>query len=56
MPNPTHLGDGLYASWDGDTLVLTTGHHDPGLAAQVVYLEPEVLAALRRYLEEVSDA
>lgn len=47
MKPPTYLGDGVYASQNEfGQLVLTTGHHEPLQADAVIYLEPEVLAAL----------
>jgi hypothetical protein len=47
-PNETHLGDGLYASFDGFMIVLRAprefGDHWVGL-------EPEVLAAFLEFAE-----
>lgn len=58
MSQPQYLGDGVYASSDPSgmfPLVLTTGHHDPMAvqARNVIYFEPEVLAALEKYIEEL---
>ena len=51
-PQPAYLGDGLYASHDGWHVLLTTGHHDPKQADNVVALDPEVLVAAMSYLQE----
>lgn len=45
---PEYLGDGVYASFDGYMVGLTTGSHDAGVQ---VYLEPSVFEALTRYAE-----
>lgn len=44
-----YLGDGAFAHYDGDMLILTTsdGRHDTNTIA----LEPEVWRALIRYVE-----
>jgi hypothetical protein len=47
---PQYLGDGVYVSRLGPNLVLTTGHHDPDQADNVIALEPFVLENLRNYL------
>jgi hypothetical protein len=46
----TYLGDGLYASFDGYSVILRAprDHGD-----HVVYLEPEVLAGFQRFLNRV---
>lgn len=43
---PEYLGDGVYASFDGYMVGLTTGSHDAGVQ---VYLEPEVFQELVKY-------
>ena len=44
-----YLGDGLYARWEGDVLVLFA---DDGVqATSTVYLEPLTLNALLNFLE-----
>ncbi len=48
--SPVHLGDGAYASPDGDGIVVTANHHDPRLATDVVYLDAQAVAALLRWL------
>lgn len=53
MTSKTYLGDGVYAEMAGDHVVLTT--EDGIEVTNRIYLEPEVLAELVRYLhlEEV---
>ena len=46
-----YLGDGVYAAFDGDreSIVLTT---ENGISVtNTIYLEPEILEALKRYLD-----
>jgi len=47
----THLGDGVYADFDGFMVVMTT---ENGIeVTNTIYLEPEVLAALDLYREQL---
>lgn len=47
---PDYLGDGVYATYtESNSIMLTTGHHRPAYAVNVIYLEPEVMKALVRY-------
>jgi hypothetical protein len=48
-PPPEYLGDGVYASFDGYHLWLTTGSHEERDASNRIALEPSVYAALVRY-------
>lgn len=51
MTNPQYLGDAVYVHVDDDfRLVLTTGHHEPRQASNVIVLEPEVVNALMNYI------
>lgn len=51
MTNPQYLGDGAYCHINEyGHLVLTTGHHEPQRADNIIVLEPEVLAALEKYI------
>lgn len=55
MPAPTnlkqYLGDSVYADFDGCMVILTTENgYGP---SNTIALEPEVLAALNRYVEWV---
>lgn len=43
----TYLGDGVYADFDEEGVVLTT---EGGSTGNVIYLEPEVIAAMVEYL------
>ncbi len=55
MNHPDYLGDAVYAHIDDtygeNALVLTTDHHDPARAGNVIYVNQSVLAALLRYLK-----
>jgi hypothetical protein len=46
-----YLGDGVYASFDGDQIWLATGNHDHNLADNVIALEAQVFDALNNYKE-----
>lgn len=48
---PEHLGDGAYITTTHDIFVLTANHHDPNQATDTVYLEPEVMVSLLRYIK-----
>lgn len=48
MNNTDHIGDGVYATFDGFGIELRANDHRNEVA---VYLEPEVLAALDRFYE-----
>lgn len=50
QPNEEYLGDGLYASFDGFGFWLRAPREG---GDHVVYLEPFVLDAFRRYCDEV---
>lgn len=47
----TYLGDAVYADWNGYHVVLTA---NPGGDEQTIYLEPEVLEGLARYVAALS--
>lgn len=51
IPEPRHLGDGVYISFDGYHINLAANHHEN----HVIALEPEVLKALDEYREYVKD-
>lgn len=48
----TYLGDGLYASFDGYSIGLRTPRDD---SDHWVYLEPEVVVALQRFMAGLAD-
>ena len=47
----TYIGDGVYASFDGYHLTLTTGHHDPVDADNIVHLEPGLLTLINTWVK-----
>ncbi len=56
---PDYLGDGVYAIYNefGDgQLVLRTGSHEGRNADAEIFLEPEVMAALERYMQRIKKA
>lgn len=51
MKDPEYLGDGVYAHIDDSgRVVLTTSHHDPEQADDIIVMELPVLSALDRYI------
>jgi len=48
----SYLGDSVYADCDGFAVILTTENDDCG-PSNIIYLEPEVIAALNRYVERL---
>ena len=56
MENPTHLGDGAYATFNqwGD-VVLTANHHDPELATDTVTIDRRGMEALTRWYKELKE-
>ena len=53
MTDPTYLGDGVYAHLDDNgQLVLTTGHHEPRAASDIIYFEAPVVRKLVEYIEK----
>jgi len=49
MTHARYIGDGVYASFDGYQIWITTGHHDRAQADAAIALEPEVFKALAHY-------
>ena len=49
LKNAVYLGDGAYARWEDDRLILFT--HNGIYQTNSVCLEPEVLASLLKFLE-----
>ena len=47
--NRKYLGDGVYVDFDGYQVALST---DNGIDVAIIYLEPEVLAALIQWVKE----
>lgn len=52
-PEPRYLGDGVYASFDGYHIWLTTGSHDMDRSDNKIALEPSVFAALVAYQRDL---
>lgn len=52
MPEPAHLGDGVYVSFDGYQLWLAANHHEN----KVVALEPGVMRRLVDWARQVDAA
>ena len=48
--NAEYLGDGVYADLEGGTVVLRADSHEEDL--KVIYLEPETIKALGKYIEK----
>jgi hypothetical protein len=50
VKEPTHLGDGAYASFDQwRGIVVTANHHSPTHATDAVYLNERAMLALCRW-------
>ena len=49
-----YLGDSVYAEFDGYGITLTTENGLPGDPSNTIYMEPEVLKALDRFLAMTS--
>jgi hypothetical protein len=50
IPEPVHLGDGVYASYDGFHINLAVNHHNN----HVVSLDPSVMRNLFEYARRLS--
>ena len=46
------MGDGVYASYRDDMILLTTMSHREDDAEHKIWLEPEVAMALKTYIEQ----
>lgn len=46
-----YLGDGVYLTKIENGIVLTTGNHDPQLADNIIWLEPEIINELLKALK-----
>ncbi len=54
--DPEYLGDGVYASLNSfGQIVITTGHHNPDEADNVIYLEPEIAKAVTGFIERATN-
>lgn len=53
-PEPTYLGDGLYASWDGHQIELYASN---GIRkTNSVFLDGQVFAAFEEFVQRIKDA
>jgi hypothetical protein len=52
MENTEYLGDGVYATYDSYAITLTTGSHLEEEADTIIWLEPEVVEALLRFIRK----
>jgi hypothetical protein len=53
MRKKVYLGDSVYVSFDGWGFILTTENGLPHDPSNRIYLEPEVLSSLNKYVEEL---
>ena len=51
-----YIGDGVYASFDGYQIILTTGSHLPQQANNIIALESQVLNSLVAYSTDLKDS
>ena len=56
MKEPTHLGDGAYATFDEhqEVVVLTANHHDPRQATDTVVIDYQAWKNLCEYLRDTN--
>ena len=48
--NHCYIGDGVYAEFDGFGIWLRTGNHTDELCDDKIYIEPDVLESLNRFV------
>lgn len=53
MPGKVYLGDGVYANFDGQNIVLTVENSAQTTNTGTIFLELEVYVALVRYAEKM---
>jgi hypothetical protein len=54
MSHARYLGDGVYAQFDGYSVVITTGSHlAHGGHDQCIIMEPEVVECFQRYVSDL---
>lgn len=49
-----YLGDGVYIEWDGYSFCLRANDHRDNYCTDKIYLEPNVIKALNRFVERVN--
>lgn len=53
MSHARHIGDGVYAQFDGYGVILTTGSHLEHERDQRICMEPEVVESFTRYIADL---
>jgi hypothetical protein len=53
MSHARYLGDGVYASFDGYSIVLTTGNHQATKADNVIVMEFQVVESFEEYIKDL---
>lgn len=51
--NHCYIGDGVYAEFDGFGIWLRTGDHREEKCDDKIYIEPDVLNSLNRFVEHL---
>jgi len=51
--NADYLGDGVYIDYDGFEIRVSANDHRENFATDNIYLEPNIIAALVRYLKRM---
>lgn len=51
--NHCYIGDGVYAEFDGYGIWLRTGNHQEHLCDDKIYMEPDVLDSLNKFVEHL---
>ena len=54
--NKAYLGDSVYATFDGHSIVLTTENGDISDPSNEIVMEPAVLTALHVFEKQIQDA
>ena len=50
-----YLGDSVYAEWKEGQIILTTENGLPDDPSNLIYLEPEVIEALKKFWERIKN-
>jgi len=51
--NHSYLGDGVYAEWDGEYIILRTGDHRDEYCDNKIYLEPGIVKAFQLFSKRI---
>lgn len=51
--NYSYIGDGVYAFFDGFGIWLRTGSHEEDKCDDKIYLEPDVLVSLNKFVDRL---